>query len=98
LKSGDNEKRAIGQLCNSRCFSRFLRELAIQWYEIEPQAYQEWFVLLTSGKRANTRKRKTSVSPEAYAPMEKPSNDPKKPTIFSLQNESRIHIGKFLQF
>jgi hypothetical protein len=97
LKSGDAEKRAIDQLSNSRCFSRFLRDLAVQWYGIKPQAYQEWFVLLTSGKKTNARKRKTSVSPEAYAPMEKPSKDPKKPTIFSLQNEGRIHIGKFFQ-
>ena len=96
LKSGDDTKRAIGQLRNSRCFSRFLRELAEHWYGIK-QPYQEWFVLLTSGKKSAIKRRKTSVSPDSFAPMETPSKDPTSPTIFSLQNEDRIHVGKFFQ-
>ncbi len=95
MKSGDDTKRAINQLRNSRCFSRFLRELADQWYGIKPHDCREWFVLLTSGRKSATKKRKTAVSPHSRSPMEIPSDDPSSPSIFSIQNEGRIHVGKF---
>lgn len=95
LKSGNDRARAIQQLRNSRCFSRFLRELAEHWYCNKPRECKEWFVLLTSDKKLAARKRKTSLSRDSRPPSERPSNDPCKPTIFSVLNEQRIHVGKF---
>lgn len=97
MKSGNDTKRAIEQLRNSRCFSRFLRELAEHWYGVKLPKCQEWFVVLTSGRSLTARRRKTSISPDARPPMERPSNDPNRPTIFAIQNEGRIHIGKFFR-
>ena len=55
LKSGD-DKRAVGQLSNSGCFSRFLRDLARNWHGVTTSDCREWFVLLTSGPKAAARK------------------------------------------
>jgi hypothetical protein len=96
LKSGD-DKRAIGQLCNSRCFSRFLRELAHQWHGVALSDCREWFVLLTSGPKAAARKRRTPVSAQSRPPMERASRDPSKPATFSVKDGGRIHVGKFFQ-
>lgn len=97
LKSGDDRQRAIYQLRNSRCFSRFLLELADHWHRARPRECKEWFVLLTSGRRNAARKRKTLISLDSLPPNERPSNDPCKPTVFSIQNDQRIHVGRFFR-
>lgn len=96
LKSGD-DKRCSGQLRNSRCFSRFLRELACEWYGIKTASYQEWFVLLTSGRRAVARKRKTPIKIDSRPVMERPSNNPDKPATFVVENDSKVHVGNFFR-
>ena len=94
LKSGD-DKRAIGQLRNARCFTRFLRELALEWHSVTPPDCREWFVLLTSGPKAAARKRKTPITSQARPPMERASQNPSKPATFSIVDGGRIHVGKF---
>ena len=94
LKSGD-DNRAIRQLGNSKCFSRFLRELANHWHGIDTRNCKEWFVLLTGGKKAFARKRKTSVSIDSRPAIERPKSDPANPAVFCVYDGQKLYANQF---
>lgn len=97
LKSGNDKAQAIKQLRNSRCFSKFLLELAAEWHDIKPNKCISWFVVFTGGRKAAVRKRKTSVNLNSVPALERPSNNPLSPSIISVTDGSRVHVGRLFR-
>lgn len=92
MKSGKARQRAVQQLRNSRCFTRFLRGLAEEWHGLGDRKFLEWFVLLRDD-RTTTRKRGTRIAKTSYPRSQQPSNCPSNPATFSVKTGSSLHLG-----